>query len=379
MKFCKESIVLKNILKVVIVSLVAIVGWPLYLMSYFIPRRSNKYVFGVYASNFSGNVSALYLDENFARDCVKIFLYKDKSIKKILDTLPENQSRDYCSIFSIKGVYHALTAGCYIYSNYISDISFWLSNGSIAFNVWHGTPLKTIERDIRVGKYSTKNRREHVLKYVFPYFYVRPDKMLVCSDYEKKCFKSAFNLKEDVEHVCSFPPRLNKVKGEIGTDEKDIVLYCPTWRDDGSFIFQNVVDVDHLNNLMREMNLVFVIKPHPSDKVEHLSVDYTNVILESRRVDVYDLLPKSVLLVTDYSSMLFDATYCGIPTVLFCPDLEQYQRESRGFYTSIQDLGLPVVVTEDDLLEKINNVNNINTSYSGNKYFDVYENRKIFI
>jgi CDP-glycerol glycerophosphotransferase (TagB/SpsB family) len=202
---------------------------------------------------------------------------------------------------------------------------------------------------------------------------------LICSDYEKQCFKSAFNLKNDVEYVCSFPPRLDKVKYDGGASTRKIILYCPTWRDDGSFLFQNVVDVERLNNLMREMNLTFVIKPHPSDKIEHLSADYTNVILESSKVDIYGLLSKSVLLVTDYSSMLFDATYCEIPTVLFCPDLEQYQRENRGFYTPIQDLGLPVVVTEDDLLEKIQNVNNINTSYFGNKYFDVYENRDISI
>jgi len=365
--------------KVVKASLIAMVGWPLYLMSCFIPRCSNKYVFGVYTSNFSGNVKALYLDKSFVHGCEKIFVYREKSIKRILNSLPHNERYVYCSVFSVKGVYHSLTAGCYIYSNYISDISFWLSNGSIAFNVWHGTPLKTIEKDVQVGKYSAKNKWGNVLKYVFPYFYVRPDKILVCSDYEKQCFKSAFDLQDDVQYVSSFPPRLNQVQHNREASTRETILYCPTWRDDGSFIFQNVVDVDRLNRLMVEMNLTFVIKPHPSDKACHLSATYTNVILEDRVVDIYDLLPKSALLLTDYSSMLFDAVYCEIPVMLFCPDLERYQKENRSFYARIQDLGLSVVVTENDLLKKIQNIETIQSAYIENKYFAVYKNRDVLV
>ena len=373
----RYAVLYKNITKVVKTVMIAVSGWPIYWLSYCFYRKRNKYVFGVFSTCLSGNVKALYLDNNFIKDGSRVFLYKDKNIKAELDKINQYAPCTYYSVYSVRGVYHALTAGCYIYSNYVSDISYWLSNGATLFNVWHGTPLKTIERDIHVGKYSAKNKWKNILKYVFPYFYIRPDKIMVCSDYERQCFKSAFNLKDDVEYVCSFPPRLDKVKYNEKASTRKIILYCPTWRDDGSFIFQNVVDVDRLNNLMREMNLVFVIKPHSSDKVEHLSADYTNVILESSKVDVYDLLPESVLLVTDYSSMLFDAAYCGIPAMLFCPDLEQYQRESRGFYTPIQDLGLPVTVTENDLLEKIQNMESIQSSYANNAYFKVYKNRSV--
>ncbi|VAW51594.1 CDP-glycerol:poly(glycerophosphate) glycerophosphotransferase [hydrothermal vent metagenome] len=371
------NITLKQSGKISVAFLIALFGWPVYALAYLMPRDSNKYVFGIYASSFSGNTRTLYVDEQFAHDGVKVLLYKEKSIKTMLDAMPDSNRYLYFSVFSVRGIYHALTAKYYVYSSYLSDINFWLSNGAVAFNVWHGTPLKTIERDVHVGVYSKKNKWRFFLKYIFPYFYVRPNKILVCSDYEQACFKSAFNITDDSAFVCSFPPRLNSVVQQQLICEKSIILYCPTWRDDGSFVFQEEADVHSLNQLMLKMNLTFVIKSHPSDKALHLTGDYSNVILESNLTEVYSCLPEAVALVTDYSSMLFDAVYCGVPTILFCPDLEHYQNKNREFYIDIHSLGLPVVTNEADLFDNILRVKELGLPYEANVYFSVYKNKSV--
>jgi CDP-glycerol glycerophosphotransferase (TagB/SpsB family) len=60
--------------------------------------------------------------------------------------------------------------------------------------------------------------------------------------------------------------------------------------------------------------------------------------LGSDRVpDVTPLLPGLDALVTDYSSLAFDASLVPLPTIFLAPDVEEYAR-SRGFYGRYSDV-----------------------------------------
>ena len=48
-----------------------------------------------------------------------------------------------------------------------------------------------------------------------------------------------------------------------------------------------------------------------------------------------DYMMVSDMLITDYSSLVFDAYLCGVPSVFYCHDLEQYE---RSFYAGFASL-----------------------------------------
>ena len=59
------------------------------------------------------------------------------------------------------------------------------------------------------------------------------------------------------------------------------------------------------------------------------------------------------VLLTDYSSSMFDFALTGRPCFLFAPDREHYEKRERGFYMSYDALPFPASYTGGELLEKI--------------------------
>ncbi len=343
----------------------------MYFLSGFFNRDEKKIVFGTHTGTFSGNVKSLYLDDSYKVGYKKIFIYKNEKIKFSLERLNVNGEYLFFSASSIVGLYHILTAKHFIYSSYVSDINYWLSKGAKLFNVWHGTPLKKIERDVTTGFYSIRNKYEFIFKYIFPYLYVRPDELLVCSEYEKRCFKTAFDVLNS-SFVEAFPPRLKTLKADYESSQsKNLVIYAPTWRDDASFQFYKSCDLDKLNVLMAEKNLICLVKPHPSDKMQHLDKAYSNIKLAELSEDFYSLVKNAKLVITDYSSVMFDCMYCDIPIVLFCPDLDNYLKNSREFYCDINILPFSLTCVSSELFELIRTESYIKMK---NEIFSPYEN-----
>ncbi|MBR3095912.1 MAG: CDP-glycerol glycerophosphotransferase family protein [Clostridia bacterium] len=67
-----------------------------------------------------------------------------------------------------------------------------------------------------------------------------------------------------------------------------------------------------------------------------------------------DLLCAADVLLTDYSSVLFDASLLGVPTVFYCPDRRTYE---RSFYLDLdRDLPGPLTESADDVLPLLRQV-----------------------
>ena len=70
--------------------------------------------------------------------------------------------------------------------------------------------------------------------------------------------------------------------------------------------------------------------------------------------DIADLMLIADLLVTDYSSVMFDFAATNKPLIFYTPDLAHYERELRGFYFDlIAEAPGPVVTTRAELVEAI--------------------------
>jgi len=341
---------LKKLLKL----LAFVPGWILYNLSRISKRDTNILLFGTHTNSFAGNVKALLLINN-PPYLKKIFIGHSREITNIAESFGIESYYKY----SPKGIYYSLKAGVYIYSSYPSDINYWLSTGATYVNVWHGTPLKKIERDVDIGRYSLRNRYRWLFRMITPYQFIKPDILLVASPYEKRCFKSAFDV-EDRVFVDIFPPRLLSLvqNKAIYNNETINILYSPTWRDDHSYHIGEHLEIDKLDNFLDKHNIILHCKPHPSDQSDYSLIERSkNMRLSSKDDDIYDLLGSCDILMSDYSSMIFEALYLDRKVVLFCPDYDSYIENSRTFYMDpSSDLGLEKNETTDELIDTISKI-----------------------
>lgn len=144
------------------------------------------------------------------------------------------------------------------------------------------------------------------------------------------------------QEVCSRYPQLRG---------KRVILYAPTFRDTSSdrTVFRPQLDFDRLSAELPE-DMMFVVRPHPIMTAPVISGKYDKV-LEIRDIPTNDLMFVSDLLVTDYSSVIFEYSLLKKPILFFCYDLESY---NRGFYLKYpDDLPGDVITDQNQLKERL--------------------------
>ena len=71
----------------------------------------------------------------------------------------------------------------------------------------------------------------------------------------------------------------------------------------------------------------------------------------------------SDVLLTDYSSVMFDYANLRRPIVLFVPDRERYADAIRGFYFDLEEVPGPLCSTTDEVVEELTHVEGHRTKY----------------
>jgi CDP-glycerol glycerophosphotransferase len=214
---------------------------------------------------------------------------------------------------------------------------------------WHGSTLKRLARDrpdvgLRTRIAATREGR-------------RWDALLAQNDFSAEHLASAYAFRGPVwvegyprNDVLAHPERAAEVRGRLGLDEvARVVLYAPTWREDRTSM------IDHLDVAAFARALgpdhVLLVRGHSSTWEHGRDHAAPGLIDVTGYPDVSDLLLVSDVLVTDYSSVMFDWVPTGRPVVFFVPDLPHYRGELRGFYADLlSEAPGPVVETTDDLL-----------------------------
>ena len=120
---------------------------------------------------------------------------------------------------------------------------------------------------------------------------------------------------------------------------RQIVLWAPTFR--GNAAEPYVVGGEEIERVCKKQGRYLIKKLHP-----HMQPD-DGFPSES-------LFAVADILVTDYSSIVFDWMLFRKPFVFFAPDLKQFDAE-RGFYVDYQSFPTTVAQTEDELGEAIDN------------------------
>ena len=135
-----------------------------------------------------------------------------------------------------------------------------------------------------------------------------------------------------------------------------IVLYAPTFRRNKS-IEPYKINWNNVIPALREKfdgkNITILLRLHPnligSADVTPL-LNNPSVIDATLYHDMQELLCISDVLITDYSSSMFDFTMQKRPCLLYATDVEQYD---RGYYFDFKDLPYPLATDEAALINNI--------------------------
>jgi CDP-glycerol glycerophosphotransferase len=110
---------------------------------------------------------------------------------------------------------------------------------------------------------------------------------------------------------------------------------------------------------------VLLIRRHPNVVDEIRGAGNGFVYDVSTYPDMADLLAITDVLITDYSSVMFDFALTGKPIVYYAYDMDLYRDKIRGFYFDLvpQAPG-PVVTTEDALVEALLHRDDLREDYA---------------
>jgi CDP-glycerol glycerophosphotransferase (TagB/SpsB family) len=230
---------------------------------------------------------------------------------------------------------------------------------------WHGTMLKRLARDRNV---SLRTRLAAVRQSW------RWDALLAQNEYSVAKFRSSYGFRGPI-WVTGYPrndvlgdaAQAAAVRAVIGIpDGKRVLLYAPTWRDD------RVDLVDHLDlEVFAEQlpeDFVLLVRGHSrtieggSDLAADRLVDVTTY------PDAGELMLIADVLVTDYSSMMFDFVSTDRPIIFYTPDLAHYSDVLRGFYFDFAaEAPGPLVETGADLLAAITELDAVTEKFAARR------------
>lgn len=222
----------------------------------------------------------------------------------------------------------------------------WMVKGdNIYVQTWHGTPLKQLGLDIKnvtmpgtnTDKYK-KNFKQEALRW---------DVLISPNTYSSRIFRRAFAYEGDILE-CGYPRndiltltdtknKAERIKKKLGiSGNKKIILYAPTWRDDhyykkGEYKFDNHFPFNEVLDL--DENVTILVRLHylVADNVQ--SKNYNNRVMDvSNYEDISHLYMIADILVTDYSSVMFDYALTEKPMIFFMYDFDLYSQETRGLY-----------------------------------------------
>ncbi|TPW76590.1 glycosyl/glycerophosphate transferase [Schumannella soli] len=214
---------------------------------------------------------------------------------------------------------------------------------------WHGTMLKRLALD-RPGtglrtRLAVRRERD------------RWDVMLAQNDFAAGVFRHAYAFDGPVWQL-GYPRNdvladgdAAEIRRRVGIpDGARVVLYAPTWRDDRTEIVDYLDLVAFADQL--PAGTVLLVRGHSRTLPYGRDLRGQRLIDVTTYPDVSELLLVADILVTDYSSVMFDFAATERPIVYFTPDLAHYSEDLRGFYFDLlAEAPGPVVQSREELLE----------------------------
>lgn len=142
--------------------------------------------------------------------------------------------------------------------------------------------------------------------------------------------------------------------------EKKCILFAPTFRGTGqktaNYPFEKL-DLDAIYNLCKKENYMFLIKMHPFVRKRiNIPEEYKEYIIDfSDYPDINELLYITDILITDYSSNIYDFSLLNRPIIFYTYDLDYYQIINKVHRPIREYAPGKVCTTFNEVIETIEN------------------------
>lgn len=250
------------------------------------------------------------------------------------------------------------------------------SDGQIYLQTWHGTPLKKVGQDIEKVNFARKGYLE-----TFAGESSKWDYLVSPNAYSSEIFERAFGVhkglldtgypRNDVFYRPERQARAAATRARLGLrPDQKVILYAPTWRDDryddrGRYIFDLKLNVAALREEFGA-NHVLLLRGHHllASRAGTVSGDgfVQNV---STYPDIADLYLIADVLITDYSSVMFDFVNTGRPMLFYTWDLDDYRDRVRGMYFDLtKEPPGPICRTSAEVADALRNLPDVQQQYA---------------
>lgn len=270
-----------------------------------------------------------------------------------------------------------------------SRLPLWIPKpkGTTYIQTWHGTPLKKLGVDIEevhMPGTTTENYKKNFTNEAKKW-----DILISPNEYSSEIFKRAFQYENEV--IESGYPRndilytgnnkeyIDKIKANLMLpNDKKILLYAPTWRDNdfyevGRYKLNLRLNLSKMEEQLGD-NYIILIRAHylVAENLDLSSVDGFAYDVSSYP-DINELYLISDILITDYSSVFFDYANLKRPMLFFTYDIEEYRDQLRGFYFDFEkEAPGPLVGTTEAVIEEIKKLEK-NGYQLGEDFEDFYQ------
>ncbi len=332
-----------------------------------LPIDKNKIVFAQFSGKGFGD-NPKYIAKEIIKQKLPyklVWLVKDTANEDLLNEFPPEIK--IINFRSKKALKELATAKLWIDNQkklYFLNKGLIKKEGQKYIQTWHGSlGIKKFGGDL--PDELTENFKEKSIKDSN-----MTDYLLSNSEFENKIFPRAQWYNNEI--VMLGHPRndilINGTKQEkelireklnLPNDVK-LALYAPTYRDDGRLYcygleYQNIIKSLE-NKFGDKWILLMRLHPNAARFSNKLVPAADNIVDVSAYQDMQELLLVSDLLITDYSSCIFDFMLTGKPAFIYANDFEEYNND-RGFYYSLKDTPFPVAQTNCEMTDNIANFN----------------------
>jgi CDP-ribitol ribitolphosphotransferase len=225
--------------------------------------------------------------------------------------------------------------------------------------LWHGTgTVKKFGQHVNTGKlYEQEKRANENLDYV-----------VVNSEATRKLYAGCFSVKEEQVKILGLPRtdilfsekellrrRTQFFKQYPNLMNKKLILYAPTFRDSEVAHPSIHLDIKKMaEELPDQYCLGLRLHPFVAERF-HLEEDFGGKVMDFSSYDnLNTLLMSTEILITDYSSIIFEYCVFRKPMIFYAYDLDEFSDHGRGFYRDYREyVPGPVVETTEEILTVI--------------------------
>ena len=266
-------------------------------------------------------------------------------------------------------------------------------SGQIEIQTTHGTALKKMGLDsedaVHAKQRAIFQQKTKRYDYLVASSPVTAGRIMQANNSEAKVLKTGLP-QNDFLFIDRATSDLQALKEKYGLDQaKKIVVYAPTFRYDRGYAFRYLIDFNKLRDLVGDDYQV-LIKIHPYNHTNLSMIDFRELTdfgsgmekeasfirlfgeirgmgrqcssidldklqwsyyprIRTIDADINELMLVSDMMITDYSSTMFNYPHLNKPLIFFIPDADFYN-STRGLYDNIEDIAFGAVVKNTEEL-----------------------------